>query len=319
MTEHVLAPVPHRHVVFTVPKVLRGLFERERRLLSILPRCAHASIQALLREAVDDRHARVGTVASIQTFGSYAANFHPHVHALITEGAFHVPADGAPEFERVQWWDSVTLNELFRRMVLRSLRKAERLRPETEEMLLGWEHSGFSVHTTEPVLPDNTDRLEHLARYITRAPMRLDAISRTEDGRMKVRTPPAPQTGKTSMDLDPLDLIYRICAQIPAPRQHLVRYYGWYGNRARGARKEHGVGAPVEAAAPSSPRSRNWARLLRKIFEVDPMLCPQCGVRMLPVSVVQEVVVIDRILRHLWRVGGNDPWEGTTLRGPPAA
>ena len=110
-----------------------------------------------------------------------------------------------------------------------------------------------------------------------------------------------------------------ICTQIPAPRQHLVRYYGWYGNRARGARKKHGVGAPVEAAAPPTPRSRNWARLLRKIFEVDPMLCPQCGVKMLPVSVVQEVVVIDRILRHLRQVGGNDPWEGTTLRGPPAA
>ena len=38
-----------------------------------------------------------------------------------------------------------------------------------------------------------------------------------QDGRMKVRMP-------------------------PAPRQHLVRYYGWYGNRARGARKEHGGG-----------------------------------------------------------------------------
>jgi hypothetical protein len=45
----------------------------------------------------------------------------------------------------------------------------------------------------------------------------------------------------------------------------------------------------------------------------------QRGVKMLPVSVVQEVAVIDRILRHLWQVGGNDPWEGTTLRGPPAA
>ena len=96
------------------------------------------------------------------------------------------------------------------------------------------------MHTTEPVLPDDTDRLEHLARYITRAPMRQDAVSRAEDGLMKVRTPPAPQTGKTSMELGPLDLIQRICAQIPAPRQSLVRYYGWYGNRARGARKEHG-------------------------------------------------------------------------------
>jgi hypothetical protein len=35
------------------------------------------------------------------------------------------------------------------------------------------------------------------------------------------------------------------------------------------------------------------------------MLCPQCGVKMRPVSVVQEAGVIDRILRHLWRAGGS--------------
>ena len=75
---------------------------------------------------------------------------------------------------------------------------------------------------------------------------------------------------------------------------------------------------PTEASPPSTPRGRNWARLLRKIFDVDPMLCPQCELKMRPVSVVQEAGVIDRILRHLWRAGGNDPWDGTTLRGPPA-
>ena len=47
------------------------LFERERRLLSILPRCAHRSTEALLREVVDDPKARIGTIASIQTFGDY--------------------------------------------------------------------------------------------------------------------------------------------------------------------------------------------------------------------------------------------------------
>ena len=60
-----------------------------------------------------------------------------------------------------------------------------------------------------------------------------------------------------------------------------------------------------------------WTSLLRKIFEVDPLLCPQCGVEMRPVAVIREAKVVDRILGHLWRVGGNDPWEGTALRGPP--
>jgi hypothetical protein len=38
------------------------------------------------------------------------------------------------------------------------------------------------------------------------------------------------------------------------------------------------------------------ARLLRKIFEVDPLLCPQCDVEMQIVSVIEEALVVDRIL-----------------------
>ena len=111
-------------------------------------------------------------------------------------------------------------------------------------------------------------------------------------------------------------MIRRLCAQIPAPRQHLVRYYGWYSHRARGARRERGSEA-VEQGSASTARSRSWARLLRKIFEVDPLLCPQCNVEMQIVSVIEEAPVIDRFLRHLARIGGNDPHEGTAQRGPP--
>ena len=118
----------------------------------------------------------------------------------------------------MQWWDVKSLTELFRRMVLRSLREAERLRGETEEMLLGWQHPGFHVHATEPVLADDKDRQEHLARYITRAPLRLDAVKFTEDrDRVKVRTPPDPVTGGTVIGLDRVELIRRPCRRIPAP------------------------------------------------------------------------------------------------------
>ena len=320
LVEEILAPVAHRHVVFTVPKVVRGLFERERRLLSILTRCAHTCVQTLLREAVDDPRAVVGTVASIQTFGSFAANFHPHVHALVTEGAFHVPAGGEPWFERVEWWDQAALTELFRRLVLRKLRNAERLQPETEQMLLGWQHSGFSVHATEPVLPDDTGRLEHLGRYLTRAPLRLDAVEPAGERKVKVRTPLQPQTGQRNLELDCLELIRRLCAQIPAPRQQMVRYYGFYSNRGRSRRRTPAPAPPPDDDSPTAAtRRRSWARLLRRIFEVDPLLCPQCGVEMRFVAVIQEETVVDEILAHLDRVGGNDPWEGTAQRGPPAA
>jgi hypothetical protein len=43
----------------------------------------------MLREAVGKRRVRAGTIASIQAYGSFGANFHSHVHALVTEGVFH--------------------------------------------------------------------------------------------------------------------------------------------------------------------------------------------------------------------------------------
>jgi hypothetical protein len=39
--------------------------------------------------------------------------------------------------------------------------------------------------------------------------------------------------------------------------------------------------------------------LLRRIFEVDPLLCPQCGGAMRIIAFLTEPAVIDRILTHL--------------------
>lgn len=91
----------------------------------------------------------------------------------------------------------------------------------------------------------------------------------------------------------------------------------WYSNRARGeGRKAAGAAPAAEVEVHvSTPRSRSWARLMRRIFEVDPLLCPQCRVEMRIVSVIQEFAVVDRLLAHFRRIGGNDPHEGTAQRG----
>ena len=45
LTADILAPIPHRQVVFTIPRVLRGLFERDRRLLGPLSRSAYETLR----------------------------------------------------------------------------------------------------------------------------------------------------------------------------------------------------------------------------------------------------------------------------------
>jgi len=47
--------------------------------------------------------------------------------------------------------------------------------------------------------------------------------------------------------------------------------------------------------AKSSGTASSWATLVKRVFEVDPLQCPQCGSRMKVVS------FIDRCQRELWK------------------
>jgi len=45
--------------------------------------------------------------------------------------------------------------------------------------------------------------------------------------------------------------------------------------------------------------SKGWAEMIRKVYEVDPMVCPQCGGTMKIIAFITEYAVVDRIIDHL--------------------
>ena len=60
----------------------------------------------------------------------------------------------------------------------------------------------------------------------------------------------------------------------------------------------------------SKPRripSRSWRELIKKVWEVDPLLCPKCHHEMRIVSLINDAQIIERILRHVGS-GGVDQW-----------
>ena len=54
---------------------------------------------------------------------------------------------------------------------------------------------------------------------------------------------------------------------------------------------------------------RNWARLIKKVYEIDPLLCPKCQGNMKIISFIEEPEIIEKILRHLhlWQTHNHDP------------
>ncbi len=73
--------------MLTIPKRLRLHKRFDRRLLGKLCSCAWTCIQAEVRRLLGRDDVVPGMVAAIQTFGSLL-HLHPHVHVLLTYGAF---------------------------------------------------------------------------------------------------------------------------------------------------------------------------------------------------------------------------------------
>ena len=122
--ETLLLDVPHRQVVFTIPKMLRIFFKYNRRLLGELGRSALRSLTRYF-EVVTGSELMPGVIAAIQTFGN-RINARPHLHFLVTEGG----VDKAGLFHKIPRLDDSRLAELFAREVLGFLVRKELLSPE---------------------------------------------------------------------------------------------------------------------------------------------------------------------------------------------
>lgn len=59
------------------------------------------------------------------------------------------------------------------------------------------------------------------------------------------------------------------------------------------------VPALIESDLSSKALRRNRARLIQKIYQIDPLLCPKCQETMKVISFIEEDALIKKILIHL--------------------
>jgi len=102
--------------------------------------------------------------------------------------------------------------------------------------------------------------------------------------------------------MDYLEFIARVTSHIPDKGQVTVRYYGLYANAHRGkARKASLAAFPLHIVEEELQRipSKGWVEMIRKVYKVDPMLCPQCGGTMKVIAFITDYQAVDRIIDHL--------------------
>ena len=265
--------------------------------------------------AVEEPDLRPGMVAVIQTFGD-RVNPHPHVHALVTRGGW----TRDDRFLPVPFVDPGVAQRLFQHKVLGLLEREGLITSERVALLLSWRHTGFSVHNSVRIAADDAEGLEALVRYLMRPPVSLARLQWLPGEQDVLHFPKGrgDDPGRSRPErIDATEYVARVLSQIPEPKKHQVRYYGYYSCAARGQRLkvQRQVQEATASIVPSEPAPppqtaalrKRWADLLRRVYEVDPLVCPRCASPMRVVSFIIQAAVIRRILRSTCSDGARTP------------
>jgi len=292
MREELILRTPHCQVVFTIPKMLRIFFKYNRSLLSSLCLCGREALVKYLK-ATTRKEITPGIIAVIQSFGS-RINFHPHLHFLVTEGG----TDKQGRFHKVSSFNDSLLCRFFTREVFLLLLRKQLINRDLVEKILLWQHTGFNVHSK--VRAQNKKEAERIGKYMIRPILSLRRLS-LDEAQGQVVYQYGKHSGETEY-MDYLEFIARVTSHIPEKGQVMIRYCGLYSNAHIGKMRKRGVDPshpPIIEDETSFKPFRGWSEMIKKVFEVDPLLCPKCGGQMSIIAFIEDHKVIDKIINHL--------------------
>ena len=123
-----------------------------------------------------------------------------------------------------------------------------------------------------------------------------------------------------------MEFLARLSPHIANRWESTTRYFGWYSSRARGKRNKLKVSSTISTGEPLQKRkaskrclravalAKEWAALIKRIFEVDPLVCPKCEGPMRIREFLTEQLEIKAALQFMQLSGFDNP---ERVRGPP--
>jgi hypothetical protein len=332
LVDRVLPRVAYRHWVLSYPRIVRVALARDAKATT-------ASASILMQEVfrwqrrqakrAGLREARTGSVVFSQRFGSLL-NLNIHHHAVVPDGVFTTGED-APRFEKQAAPRLEELARVLARIVKRTRRMLSRRglleaapvdgldavqaeaaqagmgfwqeQPQQRQKLAAFEE-GFSLEAGTHLHENDRLGLEHLCRYGLRPPLALSRLHRMADGRVLLELRRPRHDGVRAVAFTPSAFLRRLCAIVPPPRSHLVRYFGVFAPRSAMRRSlvprpasEPNEAKPTPPAVPR-PRRLPWADLLERVFGDQVLNCP-CGGKRTMVAFVPEPKLAQEILEAI--------------------
>lgn len=209
-----LPRVPFRQFVISFPMRIRCYLENHRALQVVLKIVVDEIRKTIIACSPDAEKPHIGAISFIQHFGN-TLNYHPHFHLIVANGIFNGE-------ESLQFFDAILTQDDVIDTQDRIQRRLEVLlhtwffdKEELGKMLMH-ENSGFSLDATVKIDAWDVKALERLIRYCARPPFKSENI-RFNGPWIHYRLPKRCHTGKTFVQLEPVEFIERISHFIPYP------------------------------------------------------------------------------------------------------
>jgi len=299
--EQVLPDVACRQWTFSLPKALRVFFRYDGTLFKELSQIVVRELTRYIRQATGHLDLEPGFVTVDQTFGTLVDDFHPHLHVAALDGGF-TPDGTFVRCSRVRKKDVAAIEQVLRHAVLRRLVRLGKISEDFRDLMLSWDHSGFSLYASKPIPAGRRDRLETLLNYAARHPFNPKRITyNPKTGKVIYKANRIHGRRKTdTVEAHAVDFIAMLAQHIPHRRRHQFRFYGAANAKVR---KRLGLtGKPSSHAPPKVTAARgrrSWARLIWRLTGVDPLVCPKCKGPRVIFAVIFDATSLARIATHL--------------------
>lgn len=285
-----ILPVQYFHVVFTLPHMLNGLIDANRKILLgelfsvvgwVLQRFAHDPQWRLEGE--------LGYIAMLHTWTQKLME-HFHIHCLVPGGVWRA---GTQEWVpcRGKWlFRKESLAEAFRNRFikrLRSLRKRGKLTYGGRAAALAddaaWEallerlaNETWIVYP-KPTAEDPTHAFDYLARYTHKVAISDHRIKAIENGSVTYTWRDRDDNNTEKPDsISVEEFIRRFCAHILPDHFHKIRYGGWM-SAAKRKKILPAIREAIQDDLPPAAEKESLAERIKRITGVDITLCPHCG------------------------------------------
>lgn len=260
----------HRHVVFTIPEDLRGIFQNNRKLLNLLFQASAITIKYWFKEKYKKYNLIPAFISVLHTYGR-ALNWNPHIHMILLDGGI-----SKTNFKNIDFFSYASFRKRFMKVLLDLLENElgkNKFRQIKNDLYRRYK-DGFYVYAPKSLYKSIKELLKYVCRYLSR-PVMAESRILDYDGTFVTFWYQRHTDNVIVIEkIHAYEFIHRLIIHIPEPNFKYIRFYGAYNNKTI---ITIDVAKFMDNDRINFKKSLNkWRNKILINFHVDPLICPNC-------------------------------------------